>query len=123
MQLVPAGVVKATSSPSGVLVPPRNATWKSAASTGPASCTQEMASPTVAPGSGADVVALVVVEPVEEGVVEGVVEGEAWPAGRDGEMGVSLPVPGVSVDGEHPATSSPAADKAANTPALRIRPG
>ena len=42
---------------------------------------------------------------------------------RDGEMGVSLPVPGVSVDEEHPATSSPTAQKAAKTTVPRIRPG
>ena len=117
MHLVPAGVVNATSSPNGVLVPPRNATWKSAASTGPAACTHSMASLTVAPGAGAAVAVVVELD------VAVVLVGADAVACRDGEMGVSLPVPGVSVDEEPPATSSPTAQKAAKTTVPRIRPG
>jgi hypothetical protein len=110
MQLMPAGVVNATSSPSGVVVPLRNATRKSAPSTGPAASTQRIASATGAPGFGAgDGVPVVVVA-----------LGDTGPAAREGVIGVSWVARGCCPDSwEHPATST----DAANNRTIRIRQG
>jgi len=114
LQLVPDGEVTATSSPSAVVVPARNATRKSAPSTGPAASTQPMASATGAPGAGggdgddADV----------PGVLVLVVGTD--PVARDGVIGVSCVARGGVPDScEHPATSS----DAANSTTIRIPPG
>ena len=114
MQLIPDGVVKATSSPSGVLVPPRRATWKSALSTGPAAWTQAITWSTGTPDAGA--AALVA------GVAP-LTPGGRRPFGDGGEMGVSLVDAGVSAAGEQAVGASTAAASAANTTAKRIRPG
>jgi hypothetical protein len=107
---VPDGVVKATSSPSEVVVPPRNATWKSALSTGPAASTQRMASAIGAPGCGAG-------DDVGE-VLAGVED--AVPVVRDGVIGVSWVACGGFPDSwEHPATST----DAPNNSAIRITQG
>ena len=111
MQLVPDGVVNATSSPRDVVVPARNATRKSAPSTGPAASTQSMASATGDPGAGAGedddddvpgwLVPVVGIDPVD----------------RDGVIGVNwVARGGVPESCEHPATSR----NAANTTATRI---
>jgi hypothetical protein len=114
MQLVPNGVVNATSSPSGVVVPPRSATRKSAPSTGPAASTQPIASATGAPGAGAGA--------DDDDDVPGwpVLVVGTDPAARDGVIGVSWVARGGVPDiCEHPATSS----DAANNTATRIRQG
>ena len=113
MHVVPDGVVNATSSPSGVPAPERNATWKSAASTGPAFCTHAIASAAGAPGAGAG-------ELVEVGDV--LVAEVCCPAGRDGEIGVSLVEPGVSAV-EQPVSTDTPAEIAANTTRIRIGSG
>jgi len=92
------------------VVPARNATRKSAPSTGPAASTQSMASATGAPGAGAD-------DDVPGWPV--VVVGND-PAARDGVIGVSWVARGGAPDiCEHPATSS----DAANNTGIRIVQG
>jgi hypothetical protein len=115
MQVAPAGVVNATSSTRGVLLPFRSATWKSAASTGPAPPTQASASATAAPGPGAAVV-VVALALDSLGVDEAV---------RDGEIGVSLVGLGwLCRLWEQPAISVDVAiADAANMTAMRIKPG
>jgi hypothetical protein len=117
MQLVPDGVVNATSSPRGVLVPLRSATWKSAPSTGGADSTQVIASPIGAEASGA---AVEVTDDRVVGVPLVPVPGAALAEVRDGEMGVSW----VGRDWlpcwmEQPATST----DAANNRAIRMAQG
>ena len=117
IQLVPDGVVNATSSPRGVLVPLRRATPKSAPSTGGADSTQAMASATVADAAGAAVD--MAAEPVV-GVPLVEVFGIDDPTVRDGEMGVSwVDRDWLSCWLVHPATS---AEAASNT-AIRIPQG
>ena len=117
MQLVPDGVVNATSSPSSVLTPPRNATRNSALSTGPAASTHRIASAIGAPASGAG-------DPesgaVDDVCAEPVVVADGDPAARDGVIGVSwAPRCSVPDSAEHPASST---DAASNTE-IRMRPG
>jgi len=118
MQLVPAGVVKAVSSPNGVVVPPRKATRKSASSTGGPASTQAIASATGCPAAGAA---------ADDDCVVGEADGRAVPGVLVVAVPVCDPVIGVSAVGpglpagtaEHPASS---ADAAINT-AIRIPSG
>ena len=107
---MPAGVVNATSSPSEVVVPPRNAAWKSALSTGPAASTQRIASAIGPPGFGAG-------DDVAEALDD---VADVDPAVRDGVIGVSWVACGGFPDSwEHPVTST----DAANNRAIRIPQG
>ena len=116
MQLVPDGVVNATSSPSAVLTPPRKATRYSALSTGPAASTQRIASSIGAPGSGAGAPG----SGTDDDVCAELVEFGGDPAARDGVIGVSW-VARCSVPDswEHPASST----DAASSMAIRMSPG
>lgn len=116
MQLVPDGVVNATSSPSSVLTPPRNATRNSALSTGPAASTHRIASAIEAPASGGAPES----GAVDDVCAEPVVVADGDPAARDGVIGVSwAPRCSVPDSAEHPASST----DAASSTAIRMRPG
>jgi Tfp pilus tip-associated adhesin PilY1 len=106
-------VVKAVSSPRGVVVPPRSATRKSASSTGAPASTHPIAALTGCPASGA-VAAPDVGEADDREVV--VVRCVLC----DGVIGVNSVGPGLLAGTtEQPATSM----DAAKTTAMRIRPG
>ena len=118
---MPAGVVKATSSPNRVVVAPRSATLNSAASTGAAASTHAIASAIGASPRGA--AAAGVVEVAADVAVD---DGDSA-AGRDvdGVIGVSRVAPDrLSGPTEQPPSSrAPTSGAVANSTAIRIRPG
>lgn len=120
MQLMPEGVVKAVSSPRGVELPPRRATWKSAPSAGGPASTHAIAVCTESPGPGAEIDAEVVFDDDDDAGARVIVVEALDPALWDGVIGVSSVGPGLPAGTvEQPATST----DVANTRAIRIGSG
>ena len=118
IQLVPDGVVKAVSSPRGVVLAPRNATRKSASSTGGAASTQAIAAATGWPADGGATEDELMVADVDDRT--GSELAVVAPVVCDGVIGVSWVGPGLLTGIlEQPATST----DAANNTAIRMPSG